>query len=52
MGAGLTLGEGDGLGVGLAVGVAVGLATGTLIRLAPVDAVSVPGDSVTMVGNN
>jgi hypothetical protein len=46
------VGDGDGLGEGLAFGVAVGLATGTVILLAPVNAVSVPGDSVTMVGVN
>ena len=54
LGEGLGLGLGLGLGVGLTfgLGVAVGLATGTGIRLAPVNKVRVPIDSVVMVGDN
>lgn len=49
---GLGDGLGDGLGVGLPLGVAVGLVTGTAKKLAPVNAVSVPSDSVTMFGKS
>ena len=49
-GLGLGLGLGDGLTAGL--GVAVGLAIGTDISLAPVNNVSVPGDSVVITGES
>ena len=48
------LGDGLGLGDGLTegLGVAVGLAIGTDISLAPVNSVSVPGDSVVITGES
>ena len=54
LGEGLGLGLGLGVGVGLTfgLGVAVGLATGTGIRLAPVNKVRVPVDSVVIAGDN
>ena len=52
LGEGLGLGLGLGVGLTFGLGVAVGLATGTGIRLAPVNKVRVPVDSVVIAGDN